>query len=202
MNEGMAKTVMNRFEPGRVLIYIELANEFAVFDRWFTSVLALTQPNLFYAYSTMSFGAMSNMRKDLIHGFPQKIIFDSLEENKDLGIEEKMERSTPMRKPHRSTVGLLTWSETHPPDSPAPGSVASRSVWSCQGWLGFNTTQALPGFDATQASPGFDATRHAWVPPNPACPEGKAAVGFLQVDEDEEGIGAGFDFEPSKQSKA
>ncbi|GKV02763.1 hypothetical protein SLEP1_g15158 [Rubroshorea leprosula] len=30
--------------------------------------------------------------------------------------------------------------------------------------------------------------------------EGKAAVGFLQVDEDEEGIGAGFDFEPSKQS--
>ncbi|GKV51033.1 hypothetical protein SLEP1_g57710, partial [Rubroshorea leprosula] len=30
--------------------------------------------------------------------------------------------------------------------------------------------------------------------------EGKAAVGFLQVDEDEEGIGVGFDFEPSKQS--
>ncbi|GKV37368.1 hypothetical protein SLEP1_g45409 [Rubroshorea leprosula] len=33
MSEGMAKTVMSRFEPGRVLIYTELANEFAVFDR-------------------------------------------------------------------------------------------------------------------------------------------------------------------------
>ncbi|GKV34475.1 hypothetical protein SLEP1_g42847 [Rubroshorea leprosula] len=30
--------------------------------------------------------------------------------------------------------------------------------------------------------------------------EGKAVVGFLQVDEDEEGIAVGFDFEPSKQS--
>ncbi|GKV20076.1 hypothetical protein SLEP1_g30248 [Rubroshorea leprosula] len=30
--------------------------------------------------------------------------------------------------------------------------------------------------------------------------KGKAAIGFLQVDEDEEGIGAGFDFKPSKQS--
>ncbi|GKV35537.1 hypothetical protein SLEP1_g43793 [Rubroshorea leprosula] len=85
MSEGMAKTVMNRFEPGRVLIYTELANEFANFDWWFTSVPASTQPNLFYAHSTTSFGAMSNMRKDLIHGFPQKTIFDSLEENGDLG---------------------------------------------------------------------------------------------------------------------
>ncbi|GKV34320.1 hypothetical protein SLEP1_g42697 [Rubroshorea leprosula] len=38
MSEGMAKTIMIRFEPGRVLIYTELANKFAVFDWWFTSV--------------------------------------------------------------------------------------------------------------------------------------------------------------------
>ncbi|GKV26196.1 hypothetical protein SLEP1_g35539 [Rubroshorea leprosula] len=81
MGEGMAKTVMSGFEPGRVPIYTELANEFAVFDRWFASVPASTQPNRFYAHSATSFGAMSNVRKDLIHGFPQKTIFDSLEEN-------------------------------------------------------------------------------------------------------------------------
>ncbi|GKV04086.1 hypothetical protein SLEP1_g16294 [Rubroshorea leprosula] len=30
--------------------------------------------------------------------------------------------------------------------------------------------------------------------------KGKAVVGFLQVDEDEEGIAVGFEIEPSKQS--
>ncbi|XP_028771812.1 uncharacterized protein LOC114729037 isoform X1 [Neltuma alba] len=35
-----------------------------------------------------------------------------------------MERTTPVRKPHTSTADLLTWSETPPPDSPAPGSAA------------------------------------------------------------------------------
>ncbi|GKV02515.1 hypothetical protein SLEP1_g14948 [Rubroshorea leprosula] len=82
----------------------------------------------------------------------------------------------------------------------------------------------MPGFAA-----GFDGTQHPsnpgmlgstepnawvrcptclgsmkpkrWVPWDPALDkEGKAAVGFLQVDEDEEGIGVGFDFEPSKRS--
>ncbi|XP_054788896.1 uncharacterized protein LOC129294494 isoform X1 [Prosopis cineraria] len=35
-----------------------------------------------------------------------------------------MERTTPVRKPHSSTADLLTWSETPPSDSPAPGSAA------------------------------------------------------------------------------
>lgn len=38
-----------------------------------------------------------------------------------------MERNTPVRKPHTSTADLLTWSETPPPDSPAPPSSALRS---------------------------------------------------------------------------
>ncbi|KAI4337705.1 hypothetical protein L6164_016089 [Bauhinia variegata] len=37
-----------------------------------------------------------------------------------------MERTTPVRKPYTSTADLLTWSETPPSDSPAPGSAASR----------------------------------------------------------------------------
>uniref|UniRef100_A0A5B6ZAQ0 Putative non-specific phospholipase C1 isoform X1 n=1 Tax=Davidia involucrata TaxID=16924 RepID=A0A5B6ZAQ0_DAVIN len=79
--EGMSRTVMSGFKPELLPVYTELANEFAVFDRWFASVPASTQPNRFYVHSATSHGASSNVRKDLIHGFPQKTIFDSLDEN-------------------------------------------------------------------------------------------------------------------------
>ncbi|XP_065876920.1 non-specific phospholipase C1 [Euphorbia lathyris] len=81
MEENKSRTVMSGFKPGRVPVYTALVNEFAVFDRWFASVPASTQPNRFYIHSATSHGAMSNVRKDLIHGFPQKTIFDSLDEN-------------------------------------------------------------------------------------------------------------------------
>ncbi|KAF9599151.1 hypothetical protein IFM89_035430 [Coptis chinensis] len=79
--ENMVKTVMSGFEPEVLPIYTELVNEFGVFDKWFASVPASTQPNRFYVHSATSHGATSNVRKDLIHGFPQKTIFDSLDEN-------------------------------------------------------------------------------------------------------------------------
>jgi phospholipase C len=81
MGETMSKTVMSGFKPSLLPVYTELANEFAVFDRWFASVPASTQPNRFYVHSATSHGAMSNVRKDLIHGFPQRTIFDSLDDN-------------------------------------------------------------------------------------------------------------------------
>lgn len=81
MDPGMAKNVMSGFKPSRVPVYTELANQFAIFDRWFASVPTSTQPNRFYVHSATSHGASSNVRKDLIHGFPQKTIFDSLDEN-------------------------------------------------------------------------------------------------------------------------
>ncbi|KAI3930042.1 hypothetical protein MKW92_014902 [Papaver armeniacum] len=77
----MPGTVMSGFKPELLPVYTALADEFAVFDRWFASVPASTQPNRFYVHSATSHGAMSNVRKDLIHGFPQKTIFDSLDEN-------------------------------------------------------------------------------------------------------------------------
>ncbi|EYU45732.1 hypothetical protein MIMGU_mgv1a023692mg, partial [Erythranthe guttata] len=79
--DGMSKTVMSGFKPELVPVYTELANEFAVMDRWFASVPASTQPNRFYVHSATSHGASSNVRKDLINGFPQKTIFDSIDEN-------------------------------------------------------------------------------------------------------------------------
>ncbi|KAK4483090.1 hypothetical protein RD792_010267 [Penstemon davidsonii] len=85
--EGLSKTVMSGFKPDLVPVYAELANQFAVFDRWFASVPASTQPNRFYVHSATSHGASSNVRKDLINGFPQKTIFDTLDENDlDFGI--------------------------------------------------------------------------------------------------------------------
>ncbi|CAN1231882.1 Non-specific phospholipase C1 [Linum grandiflorum] len=72
---------MSGFHPSRIPVFTELANEFAVFDRWFASVPASTQPNRFYVHSATSHGATSNVRKDLIAGFPQKTIFDSLDES-------------------------------------------------------------------------------------------------------------------------
>ncbi|KAG8496492.1 hypothetical protein CXB51_007548 [Gossypium anomalum] len=81
MGKGMGRTVMSGFKPSQLPVYTKLANEFGVFDRWFASVPASTQPNRFYVHSATSFGATSNVKKDLIHGFPKKIIFDSLDEN-------------------------------------------------------------------------------------------------------------------------
>ncbi|KAJ6299540.1 hypothetical protein OIU76_020497 [Salix suchowensis] len=81
MSETMSKTVMSGFKPSLLPVYTGLANEFAVFDRWFASVPASTQPNRFYVHSATSHGAMSNVRKDLVHGFPQRTIFDSLDDN-------------------------------------------------------------------------------------------------------------------------
>uniref|UniRef100_A0A2P2IPR4 Phospholipase family protein n=1 Tax=Rhizophora mucronata TaxID=61149 RepID=A0A2P2IPR4_RHIMU len=81
MSDTMPRTVMNGFNPERLPVYTALANEFAVFDRWFASVPASTQPNRLYVHSATSHGASSNVRKDLIHGYPQKTIFDSLDEN-------------------------------------------------------------------------------------------------------------------------
>ncbi|CAN0913691.1 Non-specific phospholipase C4 [Linum grandiflorum] len=79
--KGMAETVMNGFKPEAVPVYKELAENFAVCDRWFASVPASTQPNRLYVHSATSHGATSNDTKQLAEGFPQKTIFESMEEN-------------------------------------------------------------------------------------------------------------------------
>ncbi|XP_074592867.1 non-specific phospholipase C1-like [Curcuma longa] len=79
MGDGMASTVVRGFTPEDVPVYAALSEEFAVFDRWFASVPASSQPNRFYVHSATSHGAFSNVRRDLVQGFPQKTIFDSLD---------------------------------------------------------------------------------------------------------------------------
>ncbi|XP_027337030.1 non-specific phospholipase C3-like [Abrus precatorius] len=76
-----AETVMNGFKPDLLPVYRELVKEFAVCDRWFSSVPGPTQPNRLYVHAATSYGLTTQDTKKLIGGLPQKTIFDSLDEN-------------------------------------------------------------------------------------------------------------------------
>ncbi|KAL3613295.1 Phosphatidylglycerol/phosphatidylinositol transfer protein [Castilleja foliolosa] len=62
-----------------VAVYKSLVSEFAVFDRWFASVPASTQPNRLYVHFGTSHGATSNNAALLAKGYPQRTIFDDLD---------------------------------------------------------------------------------------------------------------------------
>lgn len=80
LKKGMSDTVMDGFKPEAVPVYKELVSQFAVCDRWFASVPASTQPNRLFVHSATSHGATSNDTKLLIQGFPQKTIFESMDQ--------------------------------------------------------------------------------------------------------------------------
>ncbi|KAI9079470.1 hypothetical protein K1719_038552 [Acacia pycnantha] len=87
VSENLSETVMKGFRPESVPVYAALVREFAVFDRWFSSIPGPTQPNRLFAYSATSHGSISHIAKQLAKGYPQKTIFDSLQENDmDFGI--------------------------------------------------------------------------------------------------------------------
>ena len=80
IEKGMANIVMNGFKPEQLPVYKELVSEYAVCDRWFSSAPTLTQPNRLFIHSATSHGATENDTKMLIEGYPQKTIFESVEE--------------------------------------------------------------------------------------------------------------------------
>ncbi|KAF5204898.1 Non-specific phospholipase c3, partial [Thalictrum thalictroides] len=80
IEKGMSETVMNGFRPESIPVYKELVSEFAVCDRWFSSIPSLTQPNRLFIHSATSTGEIINDTKKLIEGYPQKTIFESLDE--------------------------------------------------------------------------------------------------------------------------
>ncbi|WZZ27037.1 hypothetical protein YC2023_010438 [Brassica napus] len=87
MPGNLSETVMKGFRPEAVPVYAELVKEFAVFDRWFSSIPGPTQPNRLFVYSATSHGSTSHVKKQLAQGYPQKTIFDSLHSNDiDFGI--------------------------------------------------------------------------------------------------------------------
>ncbi|OIW10473.1 hypothetical protein TanjilG_00411 [Lupinus angustifolius] len=83
----MSENVMNGFTPNKVAVYKTLVSEFALFDRWFSSVPTSTQPNRLYVHSATSHGATSNAALHLVKGYPQRTIFDNLHQaGKSFGI--------------------------------------------------------------------------------------------------------------------
>lgn len=82
MSPNLSEIVMKGFRPEAVPVYATLVREFAVFDRWFSSIPGPTQPNRLFVYSATSHGSTSHVKKQLAKGYPQKTIFDSLHENK------------------------------------------------------------------------------------------------------------------------
>ncbi|KAJ9568218.1 hypothetical protein OSB04_004184, partial [Centaurea solstitialis] len=87
VSPNLSETVMKGFKPENVPVYAKLVEEFAVFDRWFSSIPGPTQPNRLFVYSATSHGSTSHVKKQLAKGYPQKTIFDSLHENKkDWGV--------------------------------------------------------------------------------------------------------------------
>ncbi|CAI0541364.1 unnamed protein product [Linum tenue] len=77
---NMSRDVMNGFHPDSVAVYKALVSEFAVFDRWFASVPASTQPNRLYVHSGTSHGATSNIPALLVKGYPQRTIFENIDD--------------------------------------------------------------------------------------------------------------------------
>lgn len=87
VSQNLSETVMKGFKPQSVPIYAALVREFAVFDRWFSSIPGPTQPNRLFVYSATSHGSTSHVKRQLAKGYPQKTIFDSMHENHlDFGI--------------------------------------------------------------------------------------------------------------------
>ncbi|KAJ9680321.1 hypothetical protein PVL29_019592 [Vitis rotundifolia] len=79
--QGLSKTVMKGLKPEALPVFNELVAEFGVCDRWFASLPAETQPNRLYVHSATSHGASGNDTEMLAKGYPQKTIFESLEES-------------------------------------------------------------------------------------------------------------------------
>ncbi|XP_024028148.1 non-specific phospholipase C2 isoform X2 [Morus notabilis] len=79
-SSAMSEAVMNGFDPDKVPVYKALVAQFAVFDRWFASVPSSTQPNRLFVHSGSSGGATSNIPALLAKGYPQRTIFENLDD--------------------------------------------------------------------------------------------------------------------------
>ncbi|CAA0806925.1 Non-specific phospholipase C6 [Striga hermonthica] len=87
ISKNLSETVMKGFRPEKVPVFAKLADEFAVFDRWFSSIPGPTQPNRIFLFSATSHGSTTNVNRLMVDGYPQQTIFDSMHENGlDFGI--------------------------------------------------------------------------------------------------------------------
>jgi len=78
--EGQPGEVMGCFPPEALPVTSSLAQEFAVFDRWFSSVAGPTQPNRFFLHSGTSDGMATNNKPRLALGMPLRSLYQSVQE--------------------------------------------------------------------------------------------------------------------------
>ncbi|PKU80019.1 phospholipase C [Dendrobium catenatum] len=95
VSSSLPLTVMQCFDPQTLPVFSTLVDDFAVFDlifydfnnflcfirNGFSSIPGPTQPNRLFLYSATSHGATTHDPLELLTGYPQKTIFDSLHEN-------------------------------------------------------------------------------------------------------------------------
>lgn len=87
ISRNLSRAVMKGFSPDSIPVFASLVQDFAVFDHWFSSIPGPTQPNRLFVYSATSHGAIRHDKLNLLMGYPQKTIFDSIhEEGLDFGI--------------------------------------------------------------------------------------------------------------------
>ena len=81
-NDGFVRmsgtNAMSYYDETDINFYYKLANDFAIADRYFSSVLGPTYPNRFFLYSGTAFGHIDNSLPNPIVQFNQKTIFDVL----------------------------------------------------------------------------------------------------------------------------
>jgi len=58
-----------------------LADEFAIFDRWYASVPGPTEVNRLYVYSATSDGSAANDDIRLAWGYPQRTVFENIDQS-------------------------------------------------------------------------------------------------------------------------
>lgn len=80
MGDARARLVMDCWEPSKIPIITSLANQFVLFDSWFSSIPGPTDVNRLYLHSGTSFGHAKNVREPLYYGYPQKSIYQVLDE--------------------------------------------------------------------------------------------------------------------------
>ena len=61
ISKNLSQIVMKGLRPDALPVYTELVKEFAVFDRWFSSLPDPPHPNRIFVYSATSHGAMSHL---------------------------------------------------------------------------------------------------------------------------------------------
>ena len=71
--------IMQCFTPDTLPILTTLANEFAVYDRWFADFPGCTEPNRLYSWLATSAGMANNDNVRLAAGFPEMSIFELLD---------------------------------------------------------------------------------------------------------------------------